>query len=66
VKKKYKYEDWMAMLSDEKTDWGANLILYWIYAIECKNYAFWIQSRETWVMDQRKIDIEYWKRTLPH
>ena len=56
-------ETWIYLLSNPKTDWAANLILYNLYNRD----AFFLtkyNSRRLWLYILKKDDISFWKDTL--
>jgi hypothetical protein len=61
--KSLKYMDWICLLSNNSTDWAANLILYSIFekdAIVLSNL-----NPECWRANAKMDDLEYWRNMLP-
>jgi hypothetical protein len=55
--------EWLCLLSNQKTDWAANLLLYQLYEKDAILYKK-IRKREDWIKSMRIRDIEYWKSFL--
>lgn len=53
---------WSEWLSSEKTDWAANLLLYYIYSKD----AFLLKNKNiySWRKYLKKDDINYWHKKL--
>ena len=61
--KKLNYENWMSLLSDNNSDWAANLILYNMYNKD----AFLLarnDNRVLWITSFKQDDLKYWKKHL--
>lgn len=56
-------ERWIALLEDKRSDWAANLILYYIY-----NKDAWLlsrrDSRDLWVKYLKEEDVKFWDQQL--
>lgn len=55
---------WIKLLSNPKTDWAANLILYDLYSKDAIEFAFVILNREKWILLQKEEDLAYWSSIL--
>jgi hypothetical protein len=63
IVKKLKKESWVSLLNDDKSDWAANLLLYYLHD---KN-AIIFRSKEAvemWHSYFKKEDLDYWHKTL--
>jgi hypothetical protein len=56
-------KEWLTMLSNEKTDWAANLLLYQLNKRDALVFKI-IKSRDSWIIKRRKADIAYWEKNL--
>jgi hypothetical protein len=58
--------DWLKLLSNEKTDWIANLVLYNLTKKDAVSFAYSaIKNRSEWVKSGKyEEDISYWKENL--
>ena len=63
IVKKIDYQDWMSLLSNEQSDWAANLILYYIFDRDSKLLSR-VKSRKEWKKYKKKEDLEFWKLHL--
>jgi hypothetical protein len=61
--KKLKRSDWLKGLSDPRTDWAVNLLLYHIYEKDATSFLV-IKSRAQWIRNNRASDIRYWTGRL--
>jgi hypothetical protein len=54
-------EKWIKLLSDDKADWAANLILYQIHK---RNAVSFLASPDMryWKLRKKKFEINYWKK----
>jgi hypothetical protein len=62
--KKINKKRWIKFLTNEKTDWAANLILYDINKKDAISYASVIKNREDWLIVGKSKDLEYWEKKL--
>jgi hypothetical protein len=63
VAEKISYEDWINLLNNNKTDWAANLILYYLFDKD----AFLLarsDNRELWIKNLKEDDLKYWRNNL--
>lgn len=63
IVKKIDYATWMMLLNDDKTDWAANLILYYLYDRDAILFSLG-KKRDAWCVVQKHDDIQYWMRTI--
>jgi len=61
--KKIGYKKWMELLSSDKSDWAANLILYYIYNKDASLLAR-RNTRELWIRFLKEDDVDFWKKAL--
>jgi len=61
--KKWRYSDWIKLLSATQTDWAANLMLYDIYEKDATVFKV-IKTRDDWEGSYKKKDIDFWKKRL--
>jgi len=61
--RKINYRTWMSLLKDEKSDWAANLILYYLYDRDAILFSLG-KNRDAWLVVQKHEDIEYWIKNL--
>lgn len=59
---KWKYSDVLKFLSDDKTDWATNLILYYIYQKDA--FMLLNSKRAKWAINLKAVDMEYWRKFL--
>lgn len=55
-----KVEEWLCLLTNQATDWAANLILYQLHERDALLFKK-IKKREDWVKGMKERDIAYWK-----
>lgn len=60
---KQKTDFWLWYLSNEKSDWAANLVLYSLYKRDAALLAYVYTDRNKWLKIKDK-DIGYWKDFL--
>lgn len=58
-----KKEEWIQMLRNNKKDYAANILLYYLYKREAAVLLVHIGIRE-WRISMKDDDISYWKQTL--
>ncbi len=63
IVKKLDYKNWIILLQNNKTDWAANLILYYINDRDASLLAR-RNKRELWVKYLKLDDIKYWEKAL--
>ncbi len=61
--KKVKDEDWIALLTNESTDWATNLYLYNFFNRDATQFEV-IKTKEDWRKCCKEKDIEFWKKNL--
>jgi hypothetical protein len=63
IVKKLKKESWVSLLNDDKSDWAANLLLYYLHD---KNAIIFRRKEavEMWHSYFKKEDLDYWHKTL--
>ena len=54
---------WLSMLTDKKTDFAANLLLYQLYEREAIMFLQ-IKDASDWRLAMKDDDLYYWRRTL--
>ncbi len=59
--KRVTYNQWLSLLNDDKTDWAANILLYYMYNKDAISLA---DDKKTWLLYFKNKDIEYWRRFL--
>ncbi|MHC0446365.1 hypothetical protein ACWA1F_13225 [Flavobacterium sp. 3-218] len=58
-------EQWMTLLTDEKTDWGANVILYYLSGKSVLPYFDEKRKRPNkWVRIFKMQDVDMWKEKI--
>lgn len=60
---KLSYEDWIKLLSDENTDWAANLFLYDFYKRDA-SYLEVRKGRKFWKRCCKESEVVFWKKKL--
>lgn len=66
IEKKIKglqFEEWISLLSDEDTDWAANLCLYDIYKRDA-SFLKIDKGRSYWKKCCKENDLAFWKITI--
>ena len=58
------YSNWVELLTDEKTDWATNLILYCVFKKDAFLFSSAETNREEWVRASKEEDVKYWKNFL--
>jgi hypothetical protein len=58
-----KRSEWIKLLSDEKTDWAANIFLYDITKKDASTFEV-VQNKEAWRKCCKANDLDFWKKTL--
>ena len=54
---------WLDNLTNEKSDWATNIVLYYIYEREAMAIAAINDKRENW-LQIKENEIEYWGKFL--
>lgn len=54
---------WMPYLTDDRSDWAANLILYCIYKKDAEQLEYLYTDRRKWLR-VKPSDINYWREYL--
>lgn len=60
---KFKYNQWMELLANPRTDWAANIVLYDLFKIDATEYIV-IKNRADWIRTIKKRDTAFWKLNL--
>ncbi|NNV55077.1 hypothetical protein [Limnovirga soli] len=55
--------DWLKLLTNEKSDWAANLLLYNLYNKDATRFTV-IRTRDNWISRRKNEDVEYWRKTF--
>lgn len=63
--KNIKKAEWLKLLVNDSTDWGANIILYNLYERDAVQYKINITNRYYYLgLNEKKKEIKYWKAHL--
>ncbi len=61
--KKLTKKEWLALLSNDKSDWAANLFLYDLFERDAFLFNT-TKNREQWCLSLKQKDIDFWKKKL--
>ena len=60
---KLSYKEWLSLLSNKKSDWAANLILYYVIGKDAIP-LYSIKTRKEWLINMKSQDLVYWEQNL--
>jgi hypothetical protein len=64
--KKISKKEWIKLLNNDRTDWTANLLLYYLYKKDAIEFYKIIKNRYYWInLLKKKEDLKYWTKHLP-
>jgi|GEM_PF-5715206 len=59
--RKFQWSEWQTLLNSAKSDWAANLLLYYIYKKDAIVFNCVIKSRNDWIGQNKTNDVKEWE-----